>query len=64
VSRYRGAVTHTSGRARRTRARSNEGVKGWRERTVGQLSDYKMTEKMVKETGDKQSRDRVEVAKS
>jgi hypothetical protein len=31
---------------------------------VGQLSDYKMTEKMVKETGDKQRRDRVEVAKS
>jgi hypothetical protein len=26
---------------------------------VGQLSDYKMTEKMVKETGDKQRRDRV-----
>jgi hypothetical protein len=34
------------------------------ERTVGQLSDYKMTEKMVKETVDKQRRDRVEVAKS
>ncbi len=31
---------------------------------MGQLSDYKMTEKMVKETGDKHRRDRVEVAKS